>query len=199
MTWFVWNLKLKVFQPSDNWKYFLDIFAMNLKGSYRGKWYLNFFVDAKTSRSYMVNAMKTEASDNYTVCKLCVRWAMFTIQWRRTRALIGWSNFILHASYSQGHHPLSNYFSTSVVTKIVGYFQVLFSLFVYFIVSFFYESINIFFLKLMHIPAHWHSKTGPFTSFLFLKFRQRDKAKWTTSRKKGLITHDNNFIFSFYL
>ena len=123
MTQFVWNLKLKVFQPSDNWKYFLDIFAMILKGSYRGKWYLNLFLDAKTSRSYMVNAMNTEASDNYTVCKLCVRWAMFTIQRRRTRALIGWSKFILHASYTQGHHPLSNCFSTSVVTKIVGYFQ----------------------------------------------------------------------------
>ena len=137
MTRFVWNLKLKVFQPSDNWKYFLDIFAMILKGSYRGKWYLNLFLDAKTSRSYMVNAMNTEASDIYTVCKLCVRWAMFTIQRRRTRALIGWSKFILHASYTQGHHPLSYCFSTSVVTKIVGYLQVLFSSFVYFIVSFF--------------------------------------------------------------
>ena len=136
-TGFLLNLKFKVFVLSDYWKYFFFISMMILKGSYRGKWYLNLFLDAKTSRSYMVNVINTEASDNYTVCKLCVRWAMFTTQRRRTRALIGWSKFILHASYTQGHHPLSNCFSTSVVTKIVGYFQVLFSLFVYFIVSFF--------------------------------------------------------------
>ena len=59
---------------------------MILKGSYRGKWYLNLFLDAKTSHSYVVNAMNIEASDNYTVCKLCVRWAMFTIQQRRVLA-----------------------------------------------------------------------------------------------------------------
>ena len=90
---------------SDYRKYFFYISTMILKGSYRGKWYLNLFLDAKTSHSYVVNAMNNEASDNYTVCKLCVRWAMFTTQRRRVLAGRGGRgrSLVDHSLYSTLH------------------------------------------------------------------------------------------------
>ena len=83
MTCFVWNLKLNVFMPSDYWKYFLDISAMILKGSYRESDIWTFFL---TQKRHVVMCLIRWTLKHPTITQFVssvVGWAMFTTQRRR--------------------------------------------------------------------------------------------------------------------